>query len=592
MITASLAPRRLIPLLVWPGLILFVLLSYFQFPGHRYLESDTQIYVPMFERFRDPALLSRDPMVVRAHTAFTLYDELTLGLARVTGWDFEAVLGAEHMVIRLALLAGIFLITRAMGLSDALALACAGVYALGGWVSGPSVLLMEYEPVPRAFALGPLVLGVGLAAHRRYLAAGIVGSAGFLLHPTTAGPFWTVFAVLLFIPDRPEQMKARLWGFVSLGVAAVGLKVAAALQPGVTEPQAFLVRIDEPWEQLLRLRASYVFVSMWPPVSFWQYGMMLAAAAPAYLRLRGFIQPTLRFFLVGLAALGVLSLPFSYLLLEKLKWAMLPQAQPTRAILFLELFTILLAQVMAFELACREKRLGAACWWAAATFAVGVETRLLFVIVPLALAWLVEDRWRWSGVPLAVAVAWLQPFGLVIWRGEALRQLMVCLVLGALLAAAAMLSVRRRAIGAAAVVAVTVSAFYFVPGQLRTHWSGQRPDPEMSGLCHWVRANTDIQAVFLFPDAGRGQDPGVFRARAGRALYVDWKGGGQMNFFHDFARLWWSRWQETMAEPFRPDSLPRFRELGIDYVVLSSSNRLTDRRPVFENGKYLVYRVK
>src|SRR2546422_1251467 len=94
----------------WLGLILLTLLSYFQFPGHIYLESDTQVYIPIFERLRDPSLLGRDPMAVRSHTAFTIYDELALGLDRLTGAGFEACLGAMHLLVRLSLLAGILMI--------------------------------------------------------------------------------------------------------------------------------------------------------------------------------------------------------------------------------------------------------------------------------------------------------------------------------------------------------------------------------------------------------------------------------------------------------------------------------------------------
>src|SRR5262249_52142492 len=152
-----------------------------------------------------------------------------LGLRRLTGLSWEAGLGLLQIVIRVALLAGIFLITRAMGLSEALALACAGIYALGGWVRGPSVLLVEYEPVPRGFAMGPLVLGIGLAAHRRYLAAGIAGAIAFLLHATTAAAFWVVFAVLLFLSDALEEMQSRFRGLLALAVAVILLKIAASL---------------------------------------------------------------------------------------------------------------------------------------------------------------------------------------------------------------------------------------------------------------------------------------------------------------------------------------------------------------------------
>lgn len=583
------AARSGIPPLVCLGLLVLALLSYFQFPGHAYLDSDTQIYVPMFERLRDPALLERDPMVTRPHMAFTLYDELTLAWSRLTGLDFQVVLGLLHVLVRLSLLAGIFLLTRAMGLSDSLALACAGIYALGGRVLGPSVLLVEYEPVPRAFALGPAVLAAGLAAQGSFRAAGVAGATGFLLHATTVAPFWALYCLLLFVPDRPEEMKRRLWGLVPLAAAAVVLKLAAAGQPGVSERQAMLSIIDEAWEKLIRLRASYVYVSLWPAISYWQYGVMAAASLGAYCRLRRFLQPPARFFLAGLPALGILSLPASYLLLEKLKWAMLPQWQPLRGILFLQLFTLLAALVMAFELACKEKRFLAAGFWAALGLAAGHEPRLLFFLAPAALGWLSRSWPRWVGLGITLATAAAQPFGLELWRGSLRSALLVSLVLAALLVAAATLSVRRPAAGASAITAVTAAAFFLVPGGIRFHWSGQKPNPELAVLCQWARAETNVNAVFLFADSGRALEPGVFRARAARALYVDWKSGGQINFFPGFARLWWSRWQQTMEGPFQSHRLAGWREAGIDYLVLSTKNRLADRKPVFENEKFLAY---
>jgi len=576
---------------VWLGLLLFTLLSYFQYPGHVYLESDTQIYLPMFERFEDPGRFARDPMVTRAHTAFTLYDELALTLRRLTGQDYELLLGALQALGRLALLAGVFLITRAMGLSETLALVCAGVYGLGGRVNGPALLLVEYEPVPRALALGPVLLGVGLAAQRRYLAAGIAGAAGFLLHPATAAPFWAVFAVLLFVPDEPEEMKARLWGLLPLAAALAALKAGAARQPGVSELQALWGRIDPAWEELIRLRASYVLVSEWSPVLYWQYIAMGALVAAAWWRLRQFLQPNLRFFLAGLGALGLLSLPVSWLLMEKLKWALLPQLQPARAILMLQAFTLLAALVMAFELACREKRWLAAGCWAAAGWSAGLEPRLLLALAPAAVGALLHRRLQATGLAAAVLIAWSKPFGLVFWKASLGRDLLIALALGALLVAAAAVSLRRPVAGALAATTVVAGAYYLIPGELRLRLSGQRPNPELAELSRWARAETEPSAVFLFADAGRRLEPGVFRARAGRALYVDWKGGGQINFFREYSRLWWTRWRQTMAEPFHSDRVPALSALGIDYLVLTPKNRLPDGQPVWENSRYLAYRL-
>src|SRR5579871_5218738 len=50
------------------------LLSFFQFPGHTYLQQDTQIYVPILEHLRDPSVLRNEILVAQPHVAFTIYD--------------------------------------------------------------------------------------------------------------------------------------------------------------------------------------------------------------------------------------------------------------------------------------------------------------------------------------------------------------------------------------------------------------------------------------------------------------------------------------------------------------------------------------
>jgi len=72
------------------------LLTFFQFPGHTWLQQDTQIYTPILQHLRDPGVLDRDLMVQYPHVSFTLYDELTLGLQRATNFDLEHVLGGEQ----------------------------------------------------------------------------------------------------------------------------------------------------------------------------------------------------------------------------------------------------------------------------------------------------------------------------------------------------------------------------------------------------------------------------------------------------------------------------------------------------------------
>ena len=110
---------------------------------------------------------------------------------------------------------------------------------------------------------------------------------------------------------------------------------------------------------------------------------------------------------------------------------------------------------------------------------------------------------------------------------------------------------------------------------------------ELALLSEWARTNTPKDAVFLFADAGRSLDPGVFRAEALRAVYVDWKGGGQVNYLNEFGEQWWFRWQQTVG---RPVDLARYEGFGVRYVVLQRAHRL-ERPAEYENGRYVVYRT-
>jgi len=107
----------------------------------------------------------------------------------------------------------------------------------------------------------------------------------------------------------------------------------------------------------------------------------------------------------------------------------------------------------------------------------------------------------------------------------------------------------------------------------------------------WARAATQKDDVFLFPDAAEDLRPGVFREEALRAVYVDWKGGGQINFLKQLGAEWWSRWQRVMAGGFDPRNLERYRGLGIDYLVVERKNRLAGSPPAFENASFAVYSV-
>jgi hypothetical protein len=536
------------------------LLTFAQFPGYTFLQSDTQIYMPILERFWDSSVLSHEILALRPHVSFTLYDEVALGLRHLTGLSFEQILTVQQVIFRALGILGIYLILSAMGLSTRLSLLGAAIFSLGATIGGPSVLTIEYEPVPRGYAIPLLLLAIGLAAHGRDLAAGIAASVAFLYHPPTVMPFWAVYFCLTLWPSKPAVMTRRIAGLAPILAGVVVLLFFAKLQAGVGEHQALFSRIDPFLEKLQRMRAGYNWTSMWPVAWKWHYCFLWAASMLAFWRVRKWMAPDLKFLMVGLPLIGMITVPLAHWLLEDLKWALMPQVQITRALLFVTLCTLLLAFAAAVK-AAEARRYWETLLWLILVFAIPMNMRVLQVLFPS-----LSD-------PVAV------------------RRGLVALALAVVATLAVAFETSRKRWAPATWVVAALLPFLLIPSVGRVVNYPHLDSPELESLSGWARTATTKDAVFLFPDAGTELYPGIFRAHALRAVYVDWKGGGQANFLKALAGEWWTRWQQTMASKFKAEDTARYSGLGIDYFVVRPENRLTGAVPVFENAKFVAYRV-
>jgi hypothetical protein len=74
------------------GVIGITALSFLVYPGCTYLQSDTQIYVPILERLYNPALFANDPMATDPHVSFTILDEVSIAVRKATGLGFREIL--------------------------------------------------------------------------------------------------------------------------------------------------------------------------------------------------------------------------------------------------------------------------------------------------------------------------------------------------------------------------------------------------------------------------------------------------------------------------------------------------------------------
>src|SRR5450432_1841866 len=520
--------------------VALALLTFFQFPGHTWLQQDTQIYVPILEHLRDPAVLRNDILVQHPHVAFTLYDEAAIALRRLTGLGFAEVLALQQVATRALGIWGLILMAESMGLGLSAAILVAAICSLGAAITGPQVLTTEYEPTPRAFAVPLLVCAVGLVSRQRLLGAGIVGALAFLYHPPTMLPFWGLFAILLVLRRKPA-------GLAPLPVAIAVLLITARVAGQALGEQSFFAQLTPLQEQLQRMRAGYAWISTWPSAVIVHHVILFAILVAAWVRVRRKCPPALTFFALGLPVLGLVSMPASWLLLEQWKWVLVPQIQPMRTLLFTALMVQFLSAAAGVSAVADRRYREAAAWLA------------LAYLLPLEPVLTAPPEWK----PIALALAFAVLTVLALWRAR-----------GRL---------------APVAPAVAVAAFFAIPLAGVVNYP-QLHTPELAQLSAWARSSTPADAVFLFPDAAHGVYPGIFRSEALRALYVDWKGGGQVNYLKELGEQWWSRWQQTAGAGFQAADMTKYETLGIQYVVVRARNRVASQ-PAFENASYCVYRL-
>jgi hypothetical protein len=538
--------------LVCLAIAFFTWFSFRYFPGHTYLQSDTQIYLPMLERLDSPGFLARDLVATRPHVSFTIYDEVSLTLHRVAHLDFEAALVAQQLLFRAAALFGIYLIATSVGVTPVYALLVAAFLNLGAALLGPAVLLVEYEPIPRGYSFGLILLALGLIAHGWHLSAALLGGLAMLYHPPTAAPFWGII-LLGFVSDRQVR---REWRPVLLVIFITGLLLAnlAQLQPDIVESQNLFGRLSGRMIEIQHYRTRYSWVSLWADRDIWHYSGLAVCGLWATSRIWPELTREMKWFFVGLPLAGILSVPLSYLLLERWHFAITSQFQPARTLLYTVALSSIACALAAMK-AARRRRFFETFACLLPVLAMPITVRFFDLIAVRDVA-SIEKLAGWISLSAAVAA-------------------LCCFVRGKWTQVS--------------VLAMPLVAGLVIPRTLHVENYPEVDKKPVTALARWARDTTWGSSMFMFPGAGHDPYPGIFRALSERALYVDWKSGGQVNYFESFADEWYARFRQTMTGVFTAERLQDMLSLPIDYYAFRRPQKVIGIKPVYENEWYFVY---
>ncbi|HZS55496.1 MAG TPA: hypothetical protein VFA65_13940 [Bryobacteraceae bacterium] len=530
------------------GVAVFTWLEFVVFPGHTYLQADTQLSVPMLERLVNPGFLSRDLVAVHPNLQYTVYDEATLFLHQA-GVSIENALLAQQIACRAACMLGILLLSLSAGMTEVFALLIAACVNLGANLTGPAVMLVEMESIPRALAWGLIVLAIGLLAREKPLLTGLAAGFALIYSPTIAGPFWLLLIVVLIVDRRLRRLLRPT--MTALGIFVLLLANLAQLQPGVADNQAFFSKISASYAALQQFRTPYQWVSLWTAGQLWSYLAIWVCGMWAISRIWPALNRQARWFFIALPACGVLSIPVSYLLLDRLHWSFIPQIEPTRWLLFAVCLSSVACLIAGIRAATARKSWEGALWF----------------LVALAL-------------PFRTEVLEL----LRLTRLDALERLAAAVLLACTLAL--LLRADRKLMPVSLLTPLLAIALLQLP---RFEKADEHQQQTVLDLAEWAKANTWGSSMFLFPDLGRSRAPGLFRARSERALWVDWNSGALVPYFQSFAAMWWDRWQQTMQDGYSVQRLGAALSQPIDYYVLTRANRIEAIKPVFANEEFEVY---
>lgn len=489
-------------LLILLGLLAVTWFEFEVYPGHTYLQGETQLLVPMLERLDTPGFLSRDLVASNPVFAYTIYDEITESLHVGARLNFERALAAQQLLFRFAAIVGIFLLARALKVAAPAAVMLSAAVNAITHLASPEAFVTNPEAVPAGFALPLVLLAAGLIVNRMPLLAGLAAGLALLYDPITAAPFWFLFLVAWAADPSLRRFLRPVW--LALVIFSLLLGNLVQLQAGLGDGQQITARMSEAMVQLIRFRTPWVWVTTWPGRGIQSYAFLLVASVWALALIWKHVSQIAKWVVVGLLASGFFSLAAAMILLAN-RAQFAAEMMPARNLAF----TVVIAALL----------FGAVSFYAAQ-----------------------ERRWRTSA-------AW------------------TVLVIATILNAQVLDLLRGR---------VDVA-------------HRNQPAAKVRELAQWAEQSTWGSSLFQFPDAGKGEDPGRFRALSRRALWADWRSGEIADYSDQAGHEWWSRWQAGMSRPYSLAGLRQMLRLPIDYYVLERTHALAGVKPAFQNSRYVVY---
>ena len=357
-------------------LLALLVVTWFEFqiyPGHTYLQGETQLLVPMLERLDAPGFLSRDLVASNPTFAYTIYDEITQLLHAEGRLSFEQALLRQQIFFRFAAIVGIFLCARALKVAPLLSVILSGAVNCITQLTAPFAFVTNPEPTPASFALSLVFLAAGLMVNRNALLGGLAAGMALLYEPMTALAFWLVL-IVAWLADKPLRRFLRPAWF-SLLIFGLILGNLVQLQAGLGGGQELTAEMSAAMVHLTQIRTPWTWVSIWATVGIWNYLFVLVCGIWALARIWTRAERLTRWMIAGLLLSGIASVGVAaFLLATRMQIAVEMPASRNLA------FTVAMSMLLCGAAACQaalERKWNQTLPWAALLVAAVLNAQVL-----------------------------------------------------------------------------------------------------------------------------------------------------------------------------------------------------------------------
>ena len=343
-------------------LLALLVVTWFEFqvyPGHSYLQGETQLLVPMLERLDTPGFLSRDLVASHPIFAYTIYDEITQLLHKAAHFSFQAALLWQQMLFRLLAVLGVFLWARALKVAPAASVILSGAVNAITQLDAPAAFVTNPEATPVAFASALVFFAAGLLMNRHSLLASLVGGVALLYNPVTGAAFWLVVIVASFADPSLRRHLRPAWPVLMIFALILGNLVQ--LQAGLGSGQELTGKLSAAMVNLTQVRTPWVWVSNWASTEIWSYLFLFTAGAWALACIWKSAGRLVVWVAIGLALSGLISVLAAAILLAN-RSPFATEMPPSSNLSFTVAMAVLLCGAAAWNAAQRGRWLNSLAW--------------------------------------------------------------------------------------------------------------------------------------------------------------------------------------------------------------------------------------